>query len=96
VLACSAREGTGIADVWNAIDERYQRLCASGQLEARRRQQNLHWLWAIVNDRLQQLLQSSNQVRAVREAVESEVLTGRLTPALAARQILAALGLENL
>ncbi len=51
-------------------------LAASGELEAKRRRQQVDWTWQTVRDRLLARLR--------------EVLTGELTPALAADRILAA------
>ncbi|QKW36009.1 methylmalonyl Co-A mutase-associated GTPase MeaB [Actinomadura sp. NAK00032] len=90
VLTCSAREGTGLDEVWGLIIEHQERLRASGELEARRRRQQVGWTWAMVRDRLLGALHAHPGVREVVPELEREVADGTLTPALAADRILAA------
>ncbi|MEU8341414.1 methylmalonyl Co-A mutase-associated GTPase MeaB [Spirillospora sp. NPDC048832] len=90
VLTCSAREGTGLDEVWQRIVEHQERLRASGELEARRRRQQVGWTWAMVHDRLLGELHAHPGVRELAPGLEREVVEGRLTPALAADRILEA------
>jgi LAO/AO transport system kinase len=90
VLTCSAREGTGLDEVWGRIVEHQDRLRESGELEARRRRQQVGWTWAMVHDRLLTELHAHPGVRALVPDLEREVADGTLTPALAADRILAA------
>jgi LAO/AO transport system kinase len=90
VLTCSAREGTGLDEVWQRIVEHQERLRASGELEARRRRQQVGWTWAMVHDRLLGELHAHPGVRELAPGLEREVAEGRLTPALAADRILEA------
>lgn len=92
VLTCSALQRENIDSVWNAIDERYSKLKVSGKLHERRRQQSLRWLWAVVEDRIRQAIRTNAAVKAIRDAVEADVLAGTLTPEAAARRILQAFG----
>jgi LAO/AO transport system kinase len=88
VLTCSALEGTGVDAVWQAIEMRVGKLRASGQLEMRRRKQNLHWLWSIVQDRLRQSLHHHPAVQAIKAECEADVLSGTVPAEVAARRIL--------
>ncbi|MEU5993400.1 methylmalonyl Co-A mutase-associated GTPase MeaB [Spirillospora sp. NPDC047418] len=90
VLTCSAREGTGLDEVWGQIVEHQERLRDSGGLEARRRRQQVGWTWAMVHDRLLAELHAHPGVRSLVPGLEREVADGTLTPALAADRILAA------
>ncbi|NVI88855.1 methylmalonyl Co-A mutase-associated GTPase MeaB [Actinomadura sp. BRA 177] len=90
VLTCSAREGTGLDEVWGKIVEHQERLRDSGELETRRRRQQVGWTWAMVHDRLLGELHAHPDVRKLVPALEREVADGTLTPALAADRILAA------
>ena len=90
VLTCSAREGTGLDEVWGRLVEHQERLRESGELEARRRRQQVGWTWAMVHDRLLSGLHAHPDVRKLAPRLEREVADGSLTPALAADRILAA------
>jgi LAO/AO transport system kinase len=90
VLTCSAKEGTGLDEVWDRLVEHQERLRESGELEARRRRQQVGWTWAMVRERLLSDLHSHPAVRRMAPELEREVAGGTLTPALAAERILEA------
>ncbi len=88
VLTCSALESAGVDSVWNGIAQRQARLIAACSLEDRRRRQSLRWLWATVEDRLRQLVETNPSVREIRPELERDVLAGTMPPEMAARRIL--------
>ncbi|MBO2464057.1 methylmalonyl Co-A mutase-associated GTPase MeaB [Actinomadura violacea] len=90
VLTCSAREGTGLDEVWDEIVGHQERLRESGELEARRRRQQVGWTWAMVRERLLGELHAHPAVRDLAPGLEKSVADGTLTPALAAERILEA------
>jgi LAO/AO transport system kinase len=94
VLTCSALDNIGIDKIWNVIDQRYAGMKTAGELEQRRRRQNVRWLWATVDDRLAQAVRTHPAVHKLHGELESKVLAGEITPESAAHQILAAFGLS--
>ena len=88
VLTCSAREATGIQDLWQRVEAHRHLLETTGTLEARRRDQQVDWTWALVQDRLLSQLHENPNVRAIVPALEQQVRKGTLTATLAAEQIL--------
>jgi LAO/AO transport system kinase len=92
VLTCSALEGLRVDAVWDAVARRHARLRAGGELERRRRRQNLRWLWAAVEDQLMQAVRTHPAVAALRDGLEREVLDGTTPVTSAARRILEAFG----
>jgi LAO/AO transport system kinase len=88
VLTMSALEGTGLAELWDTVERHRQVLSDAGDFEARRRAQQVDWTWQMVRDTVLDRLLSNPAVRNGRADVERQVLTGELTPALAAQQIL--------
>ena len=90
VLTCSAREGSGIDEVWARVVAHGDALRGSGELEARRRQQQLRWTWTMVRERLLAELGDHPRVRELAPGLKARVLEGTLTPALAADELLAA------
>jgi LAO/AO transport system kinase len=95
VLRCSALHNQGIDIVWEAIERRYSQMKESGELAERHRQQSTRWLWKIVDDRVRQATRNHPAVLGIRDGLERDVLSGRIAPESAARQILEAFGLSN-
>ncbi|BBX70467.1 methylmalonyl Co-A mutase-associated GTPase MeaB [Mycolicibacterium psychrotolerans] len=88
VLTMSALEGTGLHELWDVVLEHRRVLTEAGEFEARRRTQQVDWMWSMVRDTVLDRVLSSAGVRAVRADVERRVRDGELTPALAAQEIL--------
>jgi LAO/AO transport system kinase len=62
----------------------------SGELDRRRRDQRVSWMWSLVRDQLLDRLRASPGLRELAPDLEASVRAGQLTPALAAQQIIAA------
>ena len=92
VLTCSGRDGAGLAELWERLQQHRRVLDATGGLEARRRDQQVDWTWAMVHDQLLSRLREHPEVRRITPGVEQLVREGRLTATLAAEQILAGFG----
>jgi LAO/AO transport system kinase len=90
VLTCSARDDVGIDTVWARLVQHQDALAASGELDRRRREQQVRWTWAMVQDRLLTALREHPVVRELAPELERAVLDGTLTPAVAAERILRA------
>ncbi|XVQ15070.1 methylmalonyl Co-A mutase-associated GTPase MeaB [Spirillospora sp. CA-255316] len=88
VLTCSARENTGLDTLWRHLVEHQDALAATGELEERRRRQQVGWTWSMVRDRLLTELHADPAVRELAPELEAAVADGTLTPALAAERIL--------
>jgi LAO/AO transport system kinase len=93
VMTYSARTGDGIAELWSRILEHREKLNASGELARRRREQQVKWMWTMLDDRLFMRLKSDPALRARLPALEAAVAEGRLSPALAVDEIAQAMGL---
>lgn len=88
VLTMSALEGTGLAEVWETVLKHRQVLTEAGELEKRRRAQQVNWMWTMVRDAVWDRVLANDEVRGLRAEVERQVLDGDLTPALAAQRLL--------
>jgi LAO/AO transport system kinase len=88
VMTCAGLTGEGLADVWAKLVEHQDRMKASGEFAERRRSQQVRWTWQLVRDGLEHSLRAHPGVKAAVPDLEKAVLSGTLTPALAARQIL--------
>src|SRR5580698_10918201 len=87
VLTYSALTGTGIGDLWQKILDHRTAMNASGDFAARRRQQQVKWMWSMLEQRMMARLRSDAAARAKVKKIEAEVAEGRVTPAVAADQI---------
>ncbi|MFC8453157.1 methylmalonyl Co-A mutase-associated GTPase MeaB, partial [Kitasatospora sp. NPDC057223] len=90
VLTCSAREETGLGALWERLQQHRVLLDSTGRLTARRREQQVDWVWAMVHDELLGRLHADPAVRALAPGLEQQVRNGELTATLAAEGILAA------
>jgi LAO/AO transport system kinase len=90
VLTCSAREGTGLAEVWDQLVRHQDTLAANGALARRRREQQVGWVWELARSTLLDELHADPAVAALAPELEHSVLAGTLTPTLAAQHLLAA------
>ncbi len=89
VVTCSGLTDTGVAEVWEQVLGHRAHLGQQG-LAAKRADQQLDFTWALVRDELDQRLRHSAPVKAIREQVRAEVLSGDLAATVAADRILAA------
>jgi LAO/AO transport system kinase len=87
VVTYSALTGAGIAELWQDILGHRDTMTAAGEFAARRREQQVKWMWAMLEQRMMARLRSDASVRAKVKKIETEVADGRITPALAAEQI---------
>jgi LAO/AO transport system kinase len=93
VLTYSALTGRGIGELWDTVIDHRARISKSGELDARRREQQVKWMWAMLEDRIFVRLRSDPAIRAKLPRLEAAVAEGRMTPAVAVDEIAAALGL---
>jgi len=88
VLTCSARDGDGIAEVWDLVLQHRSVHEKSGELKTRRSMQARDWMWSEVGDNLLAALQSNPAVREQIPLLEAAASEGRIPPTIAARQLL--------
>lgn len=90
VLTCSGLTGDGVPEVWQAVQEHRAWLQTSGELERRRGDQRLAWMWESVQDRLVRAFMQQPVVVDLAAELGEQVRAGVITPAAAAEQLLAA------
>jgi LAO/AO transport system kinase len=95
VLTCSAQQGSGLDQVWEQVQRHRAMLESTGELDRRRRDQQVAWAWSLVEDQLLARLHAHPGVRAVAPALEQKVRDGSVTATTAAEQILDAFGLGD-
>ncbi|SKR25117.1 putative kinase ArgK [Mycobacteroides abscessus subsp. massiliense] len=88
VLTMSALENNGVAEMWDTVLQHRAVLTEAGEFEAKRRRQQVDWMWAMVRDAVLDRVLNAPDVKASRADIEQQVREGTLTPALAAEQLL--------
>ena len=92
VLTCSALTDDGIAQVWEQVCAHREALESSGQLAAKRADQEVSWMWATVQDRVLHRLRHDPATRETVTDLEQQLHAGDTTAALAAQTLIARLG----
>jgi len=90
VLMVSSLEGTGIDSVWGTIVEHTAALEPSGEWQARRKEQAREWMWSLVEEGLEDSFRAHPDVSSQIESLERAVQDLDISPAAAARTLLAA------
>ncbi|MFD5829838.1 methylmalonyl Co-A mutase-associated GTPase MeaB [Lentzea sp. NPDC060358] len=90
VLTCSGLTGAGLDELWSRVLEHRRTLEGAGELDERRRRQQVDWTWMMVHDELRRQVRESAAVRSLTPSVVEKVRSGELTATLAAEQILRA------
>src|SRR5499427_5947787 len=93
VVTYSAHTGAGVAQLWDHILDHRRRVMATGAFAARRREQQVKWMWALLDNRLRTRLACDPKLKARLPQLERAVADGTLSPALAVDDIVATLGL---
>ena len=88
VLTMSARDGTGVTELWDTVLRHRDVLTEAGEFDARRRTQLVDWTWSMVRDAVLDRVLNHPEVRHMRTDMERAVRAGEITPALAAQRIL--------
>ena len=87
VVTCSGLNDVGVEELWQRVIAHRAHLGDEG-LAAKRAEQQLEFTWALVRDELEQRLRHSPAVRAIRDEVREQVLSGELPASVAADRIL--------
>ncbi|MBM3530321.1 MAG: methylmalonyl Co-A mutase-associated GTPase MeaB [Alphaproteobacteria bacterium] len=93
VATYSALTGRGVAELWAQVVLHRERLTHSGEFAARRREQQVKWMWSMLEDRMFARLRSDSGLRAKLPQIEAAVADGRLSAPLAVDEIAATLGI---
>ena len=89
VVTASGLHDVGVDGVWQQVQRHREHLGIDGLREKRAHQQ-LDFTWALVRDELEQRLRHDPAVRAIREDIRAQVLSGELPATVAADRILQA------
>jgi LAO/AO transport system kinase len=89
VVTLSALEARGMDTIWRIIQDHRAKLGATGELDAKRREQQRVWFWNVVEEGITSRFLGRQDVRAQLRDLEHAVAEGRMSPTAAARRVLA-------
>jgi LAO/AO transport system kinase len=95
VLTCSSLTGSGIGEVWAEIERFRAAFGPGGAIAEKRARQARAWMWNEVSEVLLARLKANPAVAERLGDLEARVMAGGLTPAAAARRLLAAFAGED-
>ena len=93
VVTYSALTGDGLPMIWQTICDYRDKMSASGEFAAKRKQQQVTWMWSMLEERLFAKLRADPELKKRVPQLEKAVATGKLTPMLAVEEIAEAMGL---
>jgi LAO/AO transport system kinase len=77
----------GIDTLWQKVLDHRTAMNASGEFATRRQEQQVKWMWSMLEQRTMARLRADASVRAKVKRIEADVAAGRTSPALAAEEI---------
>lgn len=93
VVTVSALMNQGLVELWEQITLHQKLTTASGERAAKRKDQQVRWLWDMVEDRLMAGLRTAPKVKTMAPGLEKDVGAGKVTAAAAVAKILKAFGI---
>lgn len=94
VLTVSGLKNVNLDALWEKITDHNRILTESGELPAKRREQDVRWMWALLKERLVRMLETHPDVAGRIPGVEQAVANGAMTATIGAETLLRAFGLE--
>jgi LAO/AO transport system kinase len=88
VMSLSALKGQGLESFWAQVEQFHHLRQASGEFDARRKQQAMAWMWDIVHARLRADFHQHPVVRHALADTLRDVSAARVAPSSAARILL--------
>jgi GTPase len=89
VLTCSGATGTGLEEVWVALERHLAHLRDGDGLTQRHQRQRVDWMWGSVRDELDRRMRDAPAVQTLGATLEREVRDGTISPVHAANRIVA-------
>ena len=80
VLTCAGLTGAGVDELWIQVQEHRRLLGDAGELERRREEQTVRWMWSMLDDRLIDGLRNHSRVKSLLPEMELRVRSGQTTP----------------
>jgi LAO/AO transport system kinase len=96
VMTCSALEQTGLVEVWDTIKNHKRIMTSSGELDKKRQDQAMSWMWFLVNEGLERWFYQHPEIQKLLPEIKEAVEEGKMAPTRAADDLVAILGKDLL
>ncbi|WP_028584324.1 methylmalonyl Co-A mutase-associated GTPase MeaB [Desulfogranum mediterraneum] len=96
VMTCSALEEKGLNEVWETITQHKKVMSATGELDEKRKEQALSWMWFLVKEGLETWFYNNEKIKDVLPGIRDSVETGKKAPTRAADELVSILGSDLL
>ena len=88
VITISGLKNQGLDTLWDEIQRHRNTLSGTGEFDARRKDQRVRWMWAMLEERVMTRFRQNDAVKLRLSNLEAQVSEGRLTPVMAVRELL--------
>lgn len=88
VSTASALKNTGVAEVWEQVEEFKDLVVKNGYFDQNRKKQQIQWMYNNIHEELMQLFYDSKEVKHDLKLIEEEVVNARISPVEAAEKII--------
>lgn len=88
VLTYSGFYGLGIKEIWDMIYEYFDFVKSNGYFEYRRNEQAKYWMYETINEHLRDSFYNNDTIKSMLAEKENDVLSGKLTSFIAAKDLL--------
>ncbi|TVR08123.1 MAG: methylmalonyl Co-A mutase-associated GTPase MeaB [Salinarimonadaceae bacterium] len=92
VITVSGMANEGLDRLWAHVLDHHAKLEAKGEITARRRRQDVGWMWAMIHERMHQRLHGDSGTRERIRKLEADVAAGVMTATRAAEAVADILG----
>ncbi len=96
VMTCSALEETGLQTVWDTVNQHKKVMSASGELDEKRQDQAMSWMWFLVKEGLESWFYQNEEIKKVLPEIKQDVELGKMAPTRAADELVSILGKDLL
>ena len=88
VMTISGLANESLDKMWKQVESHWEKLTASGELQTRRSEQQVRWMWSMLEDRMKALLHENADVTERLGQVEQAVQKGTLPASVAVEDIM--------
>lgn len=90
VLTCAGLTGEGVETLWTHVEQHRHLLGEAGDLDRRREEQRVRWMWSMLDDRLLEALRTHPEIGKLLPKMEAQVRSYATTPVSAVNTLIEA------
>ncbi len=87
VVTVSGLTGLGLADMWQQVIDHREMMIKNGELAIKRRKQDTNWMWAMINERIQERIAQNIATKDRIPLIEEQLAQGAISPMTGADEI---------